>query len=85
MRGEHQPARGRIVSDYAQIEVVDSTTPSYDLDHLAQQETVSGLFVRELQEQIAAAVDDREREKLGLALVAGLRALDGRADVVHVD
>ncbi len=69
---------------FAELVVVDSTTPAYDLDHLAGQETVKGIFVRELTARIEAAADEGERERLELALIAGLRALDGREDVVRV-
>jgi DNA repair exonuclease SbcCD nuclease subunit len=47
----------------------------YDLDLIAQEQTVRGQFVRDVR---AAELDDRQRHRV---LVTGLRALDGRADL----
>ena len=58
----------------------DRTRPAYDLDSLARQHTAQGRFVRRLTERIQRATSAEERETLELALLAGLRALDGRRD-----
>lgn len=70
---------------FAELRLVDETTPGYDLEHIAVQETIQGIFVRGLNEQVAAAPDEGERQVLERAIVAGLRALEGREDVVNVD
>ena len=57
--------------------------PSYDLDAIAVQRTARGRFVRRLQEQIEHEATDEERAKLELALLTGLRALDGRKELVQ--
>lgn len=75
----------RVGGRFAEVQVVDSTSDSYDLDELAARGTVQGMFVRDLRERISGSADPGEREKLTLALTAGLRALDGRRDVIHVD
>jgi len=69
---------------YAELIVVDETRPAYDLDALAQQPTARGYFVRRMRDQLAATSDEAEVQHLELALIAGLRALDGRGDVVDV-
>lgn len=70
---------------FAGFRLTNSTTPAYDLEYIAAKETIQGIFVRGLNERIAAAADDEEREVLKRAIVTGLRALEGRKDVVHVD
>jgi DNA repair protein SbcD/Mre11 len=67
---------------YAALTLIDSTSPVYDLDALATQQTARGHFVRRLGERIAVAQDEDERSTLELARLAGLRALDGREDVL---
>ncbi len=74
-----------LAADFAELIVNDATTPDYDLDHIAQQETVRGIFVRDIRARLGEESDEQKREKLELALKAGLRALDGRKDVVRVD
>jgi DNA repair protein SbcD/Mre11 len=76
---------GALGEGFAELVIADRTRPAYDLDHLARQETVRGLFIRDLRERIEQADEDRERQKLERALYAGLRALDGRGDVIRVD
>lgn len=70
--------------DYIELVVVDQTRPAYDLDALAEQPTARGYFVRKIRQQRAAASDEDDARRLDLALTAGLRALDGRGDVVDV-
>jgi DNA repair protein SbcD/Mre11 len=70
---------------YAELIIIDATTPAYDLDALASQPTARGFFVRKLREKLEQADEERQRRILEVALMAGLRALDGRKDVVNVD
>ena len=75
------PQRAR----YAALVIRDETVPEFDLDSLARQPTAVGLFVRSLADEMRAAPDAERREILELALMAGLRAVHGRKDVLHVD
>lgn len=70
---------------YAELVVIDRTRSAYDLESLATQPTAKGYFVRHVQQRVAGAADDQERRRLELALTAGLRALDGREDIIDVD
>ncbi len=61
--------------------LVDSSglAPPYDLEQIERERTVRGMFVQRVR---ADALDpDTER----LVLLAGLRALDGRADLAVID
>ena len=69
---------------YAELVVIDQTNPAYELDALARQPTARGYFVRKLREQLATVTEEAELGRLEQALIAGLRALDGRGDVVDV-
>lgn len=69
---------------FAEFEVIDETQPAYDLSVLAGQPTATGHYVRALRERIEAEPDADERRILELALDSGLRALDGREDIVRV-
>lgn len=90
LRGEVDPAceidsdalESRHGERYAALEMRDSTTPAYDLDALARQDTARGHFVRRLRERIEAEADERERRVLEAALLAGLRAMDGREQLL---
>ncbi len=69
-------------SAYAGFQIVNTTTPAYDLEALAAQHTGRGRFVRRLMEQIEAAASEGDRVTAEHALVLGLRALDGREELV---
>lgn len=70
---------------YAELVLVDRTRLGYDLESLAAQPTAKGYFIRHVQQRVAEAADDQERRQLERALSAGLRALDGREDIIDVD
>ncbi|MBA2564990.1 MAG: DNA repair exonuclease [Gemmatimonadetes bacterium] len=80
--GEALVARHRAA--YAELVVRDLTTPAYDYASLARQPTAVGRFVKILTERLDAS-EGEEREVVELALIAGLRAVAGRKDVLHVD
>jgi hypothetical protein len=64
----------RCAAGLTELAVVDRTVPAYNLDALAHEASVRGRFVaRLLQSDDPAA---------GEAILAGLRALDGRPEVV---
>jgi DNA repair exonuclease SbcCD nuclease subunit len=69
----------------AELAVCDDTRPAYDLEALALQQTATGEFVRRLQAKIVEATQAADRERFEAALQIGLRALDGRRDLVDVD
>jgi len=50
----------------------------YNLEQLAQEQTVRGMLVRRLQARIEGASSLRERAKAESALLCALRALDGK-------
>lgn len=58
----------------AELAVVDRTVPAYDLDAIAAEASVRGRFVARL----LASADPAAGE----AILAGLRALDGRPEVI---
>jgi DNA repair protein SbcD/Mre11 len=58
-----------------ELAIVDRTAPSYDLDALAAEPSVRGRFVARL----LASADPAAGE----AILAGLRALDGRSEVIR--
>ena len=51
----------------------------YDLDHLSQEPTVRGQFVRDVLADMTLSDDQRRK-----VLITGLRALDGRRDELEV-
>ncbi|MCS7007821.1 MAG: hypothetical protein NZL88_09735, partial [Gaiellaceae bacterium] len=53
----------------------ENLSPAYDLDEIAQEQTVRGQFVRDL---LDADLDDALKQR---AIVTGLRALEGRDDL----
>jgi len=52
--------------------------PPYNLEQLAQEQTVRGLLVRRFQARIESAKSPDERTKAESALLCALRALDGK-------
>jgi DNA repair exonuclease SbcCD nuclease subunit len=58
-----------------ELAVIDRTVPAYDLDALARERSVRGRFVARLRHSGDPAAHE--------AILAGLRALDGRAEVIH--
>jgi len=65
----------RCAAGLTELAVVDRTVPAYDLDALAREGSVRGRFVARL----LRSGDPDAHE----AILAGLRALDGRAEVIH--
>ncbi len=73
--GAFEPPEG---IDQVLVDVSGLTSP-YDLEHIADEPTVQGMFVR----RVRAADLDRETERL--VLLAGLRALDGQDSLGVID
>ena len=57
-----------------ELAVVDQTVPAYDLDAVAREESVRGRFVARLLHSAEPEAHE--------AILAGLRALDGRKEVI---
>ena len=64
----------RFGADLEQLVVVDRTRPAYDLQVIARERSVRGRFVARMLE--------RDDALAGEAVLAGLRALDGHAEVL---
>ena len=60
------------------LEIRDATRPAEDLWSRAEEDSLKGLFVRELKEKYNAAQTDEERETVVRAVRFGLAALNGR-------
>ena len=60
------------------LELQDRTRLSESLWDKAGENTLRGLFLREMREKYDAAEDDAAREQVMLALRYGLAAMDGR-------
>jgi DNA repair protein SbcD/Mre11 len=69
---------------YAGVLIVDQTCPSFDFGAIAQQPTALGRFVSEIAERISAS-EEPEKRTLELARIAGVRAMRGDSEVLHVD
>lgn len=64
------------------LELRDETVISRDLWLRAGEETLTGLFLRELRARLDAAQDDGQRRLLELAARYGLAALEGREALI---
>ena len=60
------------------LEIRDATRPAEDLWARAEEDSLRGLFLRELREKYKAAETDAERETVIRAVRFGLAALEGR-------
>ncbi|HSW39334.1 MAG TPA: DNA repair exonuclease [Acidobacteriota bacterium] len=67
----------RLAGECLHIQWDDRTCPSIDFDAIAAEKTISGRFVRILNERIAAA-SEKERIILERARLYGIQALGGR-------
>jgi exonuclease SbcD len=76
--------RARLEQDFAGVALLDSTEPHVDYELMRGRPSADGLFVAEMKRRLDAAVDERERRVLDLALRAGVRAMSGQKDVLRV-
>jgi DNA repair exonuclease SbcCD nuclease subunit len=70
---------------YAGLLLEDRTEPALDVNARAERRGLDGIFTRRMHALLAKAESDDERRTLRRALEAGLRAIDGRDKVLHVD
>jgi len=59
------------------LDIVDKTLLAFDVDSLREEATTRGAFVRKVEERLATASTDEERQKLENALRYGLQAFEG--------
>ena len=60
--------------------MLDRTTVRRDLWSRAEEDTLTGLFLRQMRLRLEAAADGDERERLELAVRFGLAALEHREE-----
>ena len=60
------------------LEFQDRTRVGEDIWKRAEEDSLRGLFLRDLRQQYAAAAGEAEREKIIRAVRFGLAAMDGR-------
>ena len=68
----------RFAPDFFRLELRDETRVGEDVWARAQEDSLRGLFLRELRAKLDAAQTEEERAKIQLAARFGLAALDGR-------
>lgn len=71
-------ALANLVSTQAHVSYEVRFSPRYDLEHLAEEQTVRGLLVRRFQSGLKAAKNREEYILAEDALLCALRALDGK-------
>jgi len=81
---EREELLDAVGEDYAALRIAISTTFGYDFDELAAEQTVRGHFVRRLRQRLDHASSPEEERRCIDARLAGLRALDGRKDLLDV-
>lgn len=67
------------------VRIRDRTTVGYDVEKIAGEKSVRGHFVRRIGERLSNAETDQERSHLEAARIAGLRALEGKKELLNVD
>ncbi len=68
---------------YDICEVSDRTAPDYNIDELARQIDIRGIFTRIMLEKAEGADSDEDREIYQSALRTGLRAFDGGVEYIE--
>lgn len=74
----------RISSDVFFAKVVDNTETAVDLDELAKEETLKGIFVRKIRDDYKAAINDKNEQRaimIRQALSYGLKAFEGEVSL----
>ncbi len=75
-----QALAAMLASKYFDVQVVDETTPATDLWARADEDTLTGLFLRNMRDRIALAESKEEKSQLERAARFGLAALEGREE-----
>lgn len=74
----------RIASDVFFAKVVDNTEIAIDLDELAKEETLKGIFVRKIRDDYKAAINDKNEQRATMirqALRYGIKAFEGEVSL----
>ena len=58
------------------LKIKDNTKIKYNLEILAREQTLKGIFTRKMLEKINEEIDDKQKEKIERALEIGLEALE---------
>jgi exonuclease SbcD len=75
----------KVGGGYGALVVEDRTEPLLDIESRADRKGLEGLFVRTLLDRLQETQAESERRRFELALNAGLRAIDGKDPILHVD
>lgn len=67
------------------VRIRDRTTVGYDVEKIAGEKSVRGHFVRRIGQRLSSAETAQERSRLEAARLAGLRALEGKKELLNVD
>lgn len=83
LEGEAEPVdvqalQRRFAPRFFGLTVLDQTVPKRELWAAASEDTLRGLFLRELKQRFDAAEDEEDRRKLAMAARFGLAAMEGR-------
>ena len=73
-----KPLEERFAPDFFHLELRDETRIGQDVWARAEEDSLRGLFLRELRAKYDAAQSEEERARFSLAARFGLAALDGR-------
>ena len=68
----------RLAGRCAWLELRDETTLPQDLWQRAEEDSLRGLFLRDLKQQLSQAQTEEERQRVTMAARFGLAALDHR-------
>jgi len=60
------------------LKIIDDSLPYCDLEELSKENSLKGIFVRKLLDEISKTSDEKIRDKLYQALYLGMDALDNR-------
>lgn len=75
-----QALSAMLANKYFDVQVLDETTPATDLWARAEEDTLTGLFLRKMRDRIELAESPEERAELERAARFGLAALEGREE-----
>lgn len=78
LTSELQSVHDAVASSFEHLDLVDETEPEEDFEQMAQLPTTLGLFVRQINQEIADAPDDARRAVLRRARQVGIAAYQGQ-------
>ena len=66
----------KLIQNERILKIKDNTKIKYNLEILAREQTLKGIFTRKMLEKINEEIDDKQKEKIERALEIGLEALE---------